>query len=155
MQIKSFKSFDDMVTFMEANERIAIGNTRPWQWAIGYGDHWMRSITAFGQESMPVFGYVLTLNEIEQAEMETGSDEDELAYTITQTENSFRRGYRFSRFYSMTESEGELGNVHVSNLYPITAEQFELAKSKEWKPGNWFTPVLSDILDAILQDGMM
>lgn len=140
MEIRTYENFEDAFEDMRKAEEAANSSLRPSQRTIGYGDYWM---ALYPQYDLLVFGYVFTLDENEKGERDAGASEEEWEYTKTNMLDSYERGYRFGRAYSTVEPNGELGSTHISQMIPISREQFEEAKSLKWfiyeiKELSWF-----------------
>lgn len=137
---KSYDDFDEMFADMRRAEEVAIANILPFQREIVYGSYWMRY---WPQGDLLIFGYVYTLEENWDSCINAGGDKEECAYERDHELDSYSRGYRFGRAYSVVEPTGELGSTHISEMIPITKEQFEEAKALNWSADdiahlNWF-----------------
>lgn len=124
--VQGFDSFEDAMQAMRDAEERANALTLPQQREIGYGDFWCRPVPEWG---IFIFGRVSTLDELRK-----GED----AETIVALEERFTRGYRFGKAYSTIEPEGEWGDTHVANMWPITEAEFEEAKGHGWTPTEAF-----------------
>jgi hypothetical protein len=102
-----FDSWDDAQEAMRKAEEVANSKVMSRQRDIVYGSHWVRPF----EEGLE-FGYVLP-------EGEGGSAD------------TYRRGYRFSQCSSIL-GEG-IGDVHLSVLWPIEKEEYDLAKANGWR----------------------
>ena len=54
------------------------------------------------------------------------------AYTARSLVDSYKRGYRFGKCWSVWEPEGEYGSTHVSEMMPLRPEEFEDARNADW-----------------------
>ena len=132
MYFKQFDSFGDAVDFMRkatdaANETLAVE-----QRAVTWGSYWIRFVP---EDQLMVFGHVYTKHELLEGEYKAGSDLPELRETLQAMVANHDRGYMFGPAYSVIEPEGELGDTHRANLWPITRSQFLEAQSVGWVPG--------------------
>lgn len=68
-------------------------------------------------------------------ELSTGDNGDREAYDYTckALRASRERGYIFGQAYSIVCPDGELGSTHVSQMWPISKEAFEEARTLNWK----------------------
>jgi hypothetical protein len=118
---------DKMFEWMQASAGAASAALAPEQKAISWGDYWLRIFEfqdSIGEPSLVVgFGRVLTLKEIQDAE-----DPE----TVRQVIANHERDYLFCDVFSEIVPRGELGDVHRFNMWPITEEQFEIAKAHDW-----------------------
>lgn len=57
----------------------------------------------------------------------------EAVYSIRATAESRVRGYLFGEAWSAPFPEGELGDTHVANAWPISREAFEEARAAGWR----------------------
>lgn len=141
-EFQSFDSLEDMINAMAEQEQAANTKVSPKQVAVGYGDYWIR----FTPEVV-IFGYVMTLDEVEAAEMAVPLDpdetkeqrEEETAYVMADIRNAHDRGYRYGWAYSIWEQEGELGSTHIYNLWPLDKALFDAAKAVDWYIGAFST----------------
>lgn len=124
-----FDSFEEMQKHISASVERAKANIQPRQAKITYGDYWMRI-----WEDVLIFGHISTLKELEAEERRLGADDAEIAWERKVLENSYADGFRYGRAYSVIEPRGELGDTHVSVMYPITKEEFEQARAANWSP---------------------
>lgn len=104
-----FESVDDAFAAMDKAEREANERAHPLQRAIGYGAF---AVRALGE--ITIWGFIPEKHEAEPYE------------------DSFERGYRFGKWYSVVCPEGELGDAHISTLWPIRKEDFDHAKANGW-----------------------
>jgi hypothetical protein len=109
------------------------------QKALGWGDFF---VTQLG--GLPIFGHIYTREDLVATEQQGGTDPVDVADIVAAYDHSFTRGWRLSTCYSTTTPTGEVGDVHVSTLHPISAAQFDWASSKKWDieeisadPGPW------------------
>jgi hypothetical protein len=139
VHIEVFDNFEEMQKRMEEQLERAKSWIRPRQAAITYGDYWMRVWDAYGDRIL-ICGYIHTLDEVESEERRIMEEDDEsreeieaeMAYERQVMSNSYANGFRFGRAYSVIEPSGELGDTHVSQMIPITKEEFEECKSLNW-----------------------
>lgn len=109
MSVEPFDSFDDLMERMQENMRAADANVQTWQAAIKSGDRFVRQ-TAYG---FPIYGEVLP-------------DEEPRNVNV--------QHYRFCRCYSIACMQGELGDVHVSVIERLLADdEFVAAKERGWR----------------------
>lgn len=104
-----FESVDDAFAAMDKAERAANESAHPFQKAIGYGSFAMRVA-----QGLTIWGFIP-----EKADVEP-------------YEETFERGYRFGKWYSAVCPDGELGDAHISTLWPVMYEDFEHAKANGW-----------------------
>lgn len=120
MTFMEFESMDQMIEFMQKRTDEANRDLAPAQQAVTYGDCWARFDT-IATTGVPEFGYVLTLDEAATNQEERASVEAE-----------HERGYLFSRAYSAHFPDGELGDTHRANLWPIDRAVFDALAAVEW-----------------------
>ena len=142
--IQFFDNTDDMFDAISRGVESAKARATEKQNAITYGDYWMRM-----WEGFLIFGYIQTREELDAEERRLGASEEELESEHEAMDYSYSNGFRFGRAYSIIESEGELGDTHVSDMIPITKEEFEQAKECFWsleavQQLPWFNKTLLD-----------
>lgn len=123
-----FGSVDEAFDWMKRMEQRANSRIHPIQHEVKRGGYAIRPYHEFH-----IFGYVKTTEEIAEDELKCGADAVELNYTMQTLAESYLRGYRHGMWYSPVCPEGELGDAHISNLIPITKEDFELARASKWE----------------------
>jgi hypothetical protein len=119
-----------MVEAMRKAEDAANARVRPLQQDVVWGTHWAAH---YPDMELIVFGYVPTLEELEKIERGHGADDEEWEFEKATTLDSYARGYRFGKAYSVIEPEGEWGSTHISVMLPISKEQFEAARERGWQ----------------------
>lgn len=132
--VQGFNSFEEMQEFMRkqtegANERLAEE-----QKTITWGSHWVRFLDLDGSLLL-ICGYVDTLEEYLQKERDAGADEEEVEYAKATLPENHARGYMSGTAYSVIEPEGELGDTHRYNAWPISKELFEKVREAGWQLG--------------------
>jgi hypothetical protein len=137
--IMSFNNFDDMMTFLAANEAAANASVVPCQRELLDGrEFWYwRTVESM---KIDIIGHVPSLAETLKAERATYSDPfeedeaEEFAWSEKSLHDRLSRGYVFGRHFSVIEPKGELGDVHVSQVIPISREAFEECEAAGWRP---------------------
>ena len=113
------------------------------QRAIGYGDHFAfwagdggSRLTAPGGHM--VYGYIPTRREFAESEMAIADaladavDPAGAARTIEQASRAYERGWRHVTAFSVTDPDGDPGELHVAMMTPISAAQFRAARRDGW-----------------------
>lgn len=137
-EVRSYDSMEEAFRDMAAHEAAANATLAAAQRMVTYGDYWFRPMqTGPGSPPLMIFGYVETLPEVTELEgqyYDLSNDEDrlELEATLAGIRDRHERGYMFGRCYSVVEPEGEWGDTHRANLWPITQAVFESARAKGW-----------------------
>lgn len=116
--IMEFDDFDEAMHRMAEAERLANESVTDRQRDVVWGSYWLRAVP----DGILEYGYVLT--EEEATDPRDGGD------TTAHVRERYRRGYRFSRCYSVL-GEG-MGDVHLAVLWPITKKEFELAQGNNF-----------------------
>lgn len=134
MNVYSFDSIEEMNEALdrwnaEANEGLATE-----QKAITYGDYWVRFYDVGAR--VVDFAKVATEAEMAQAEMESGTDPDEIAGLIAAVTARHDSGYLFGRAHSILSTEGEWGYTHRANVWPIEERLYTAAEMVDWKIDN-------------------
>lgn len=130
---RTYDSWEQMFDAIRESEARANATLTPAQKAVVYGSYWVTLYPDYGD--LWVFGYVLTEEESYRSEIEAGADPEEARYTAERLRDSYARGYRFGKAYSVITPEGEYGSTHVASIaMPITKEQFEQARRDGWRP---------------------
>jgi hypothetical protein len=145
--IQTFDNFEDMQKMLSAQIEKAKTWIRPAQERITYGDHWMRIWDGWGEKIL-ICGYISTLEELDKEERRLGASEEEIAEEHETMQYSYNNGFRFGRAYSIIEPRGELGDTHVSQMIPITKEEFDEVERLDWNLSEvvflpWFEEALA------------
>lgn len=144
MNVQFFDNTQDMFDAIQRGVEQAQARTTPKQSAITYGDYWMRFWDTGYGETLLIFGHITPFEEMMQTERDLGADDEELAYERDMMKTSYERGFRFGRAFSVVEPDGELGETHVSDMIPLSKEEFDEARLLRWIPEEvkklpWFT----------------
>ena len=108
MTIEPFDSLDEIFERMQRNQKAADTSVRDWQAAIKPGDYIVRQ----SELGFPIYSEILE---------EPGDRPTHLEH------------YRFTRSYSVSCPEGELGDIHVSTVRGmLSPEEFEYARARRW-----------------------
>jgi hypothetical protein len=118
-----------MFKAMQQAEDAANKAVRPFQQDIVWGSYW---VAVYQELDLVVFGYAPTLEELERSERDAGAGDGEWGYTRATMLDSYARGYRFGKCYSVVVPSGEWGSTHISQMLPITKAQFEFARDNGW-----------------------
>lgn len=165
MHVESFDSLEAMYARMAEQEAAANAALSPDQGAmrdaVGETVYWMRPY-----EGMFIFGecpslaaatvkersYYPILDGARTAENAEEYDEaaSEFEYSSTNLAERRSRGYLFGTAYSVIEPDGELGDTHVANAWPISKEAFEQAREVAWQPTPENAPALTPYVLALL-----
>lgn len=124
---QSFDNLDDM--YAEMNRRTEEGNAHlhDKQRSLTWGSHWVRFIHQMQPAMFAIFGRVWTREEV------AASEDPEV---VEQTAANLGRGYMFGTAYSTIEPDGELGDTHRYNAWPISEALFEAAREARWDIGS-------------------
>lgn len=122
--IVGFESMEEIMSYMAEAEETAIAQTLPEQWDITWGDYVIRR-----QDDVAIFGVVFTEDELSFG---TEASPEEIEEELRGLRSAYGRGYRYGRWFSIVEPNGELGSAHVCSLWKISQDDFELARGKGW-----------------------
>jgi len=123
MDITFYDSYDEMQEDLGRAMREADARVRPAQAAIRPGQHFINF--RYGLE-LPIFGEILDIKTL-------GVDEEEQRYIDESYGQPHMRFYRPSRCYSMACPEGEIGDVHLSEVDAIIdPELFDYYRENGW-----------------------
>jgi hypothetical protein len=146
-EFKSFDSLEDMFQYMADATDAANAGLAQEQKDLTWGSYF---VNFQPQIDLVIFGRVFTEDEVAEDETKAGSDEAELAYTLTSLRENHEHGYLYGRCYSTIEPSGELGDTHRASAWPISKELFDAAQAVGW---DVLTPTFDglDALDAAYQ----
>jgi len=80
-----------------------------------------------------IYGYAMTLEEIEGVERQHGAGGEELAFTLRTLERQMAQGFVWGKAYSVACPDGEYGLTPVRAATKISKEEFENAQSAHWE----------------------
>lgn len=132
-----FDSFDEAAKLMHDAEAKANATVTDRQREIVYGSYWIRA-----QGTLLEYGRVLSQEEVE------GGEPPEMVEVLRQT---YDRGYRFSWTSSILGQT--LADTHLAVMWPITEEEYNLAKGNNWEPSDedWWRDMLVRIVGEIAE----
>lgn len=143
-RVIGFSSMEEMNEYMENQEREANESILEPQRVIGWGSYVFRLV-----EDLAIWGYIFSENKfvIEEMLAEGSATKEELEAELVDLRDSHARGYRYGMWYSVVEPTGEYGSAHISALWPITKEDFEIGRANNWE----LVPVIANrIADEII-----
>ena len=119
---ENFESMHQRLTELtkEANDGLA-----PAQRLVTYGDHWVRFWDM--RQRLVIFGHVHTPEEIRRDEELHGAPENEIDYMLGETERRHRDGFMYGLCRSRWYPEGEWGDTHRGNLWPVDKDTYDEA----------------------------
>lgn len=129
MPAQFFNTPEEMFEAISRGVEQAKARATPKQNAITYGDYWVRAY-----EDILIFGYIYSEEELWAKERELGASEEEIEEEKAMMEGNYQNGFRFGKAYSIICPEGELGDTHVSDMLPLTKQEFEDARDLYWIP---------------------
>jgi len=137
-KIIGFRSSDEVLTYLEEQEALAqeaMKHLAQPQLDIGYGAYVLRVLAYGDNESLAIFGYIYTEDEVRELEINAGAglNNGELESIMSNLRDSYARGYRYGTYHSMVVPQGEPGDAHLMSLWPITELDFEEARSNDWE----------------------
>jgi hypothetical protein len=130
-----FGDFDQALQWMQERTEEANGQLAPEQQALTWGATWVRFY-----DELVIFGRILSREEMIEAESQVDDYEDpeeakaEAAETVARLLDSHERGYMFGKAYSVIEPDGEYGDTHRADMWPISEACFEDAQAERWEP---------------------
>lgn len=137
--ITTADTFEELLEHQAQQEDRAYEWISTEQWDIADGSkHYFMRPTPFQDQMLMIYGWTWDwYGDKEQWEQLPHDSEDyqERKYEHKHYTASLKRGYVFTRSFSLVEPEGELGTHHLSGLIPITEKHFEEARSSGWIPG--------------------
>lgn len=124
-EFKSFDNFEQMQEYMAKAEEEANNALHPVQIElrddVEHTRYWCRPYAELG---ILIFGEAWSVSQIRAKE----------DAHITDRKTEVRaRGYLFGYAYSVVEPDGEVGDTHVANVFPISEAAFEEARAHGWK----------------------
>lgn len=128
--VVGFDSADEMFQYMADQEEKAMLDTLPEQWQIKNGDRVFRQV----EGGLSIWGQIFTWDEFLADNTPAGKKPDEeILQELEDLKNAHDRGYRYGRWFSEVEPDGEYGSAHVVSLWRISHSDFEIARRNEWQ----------------------
>jgi hypothetical protein len=120
MNVTSFATIEEMVAYMDKNNREADDRILPWQREFKAGDCFLRVTDDGWGEPLVIFGEIY--------ESPYAEDREHLA-------EPHMANKRLAKCYSVMCEDGESGSIHISTMHlKLTKEEFEEARARGWKP---------------------
>jgi hypothetical protein len=111
INLLGFETTEEMMGYLREQEERAITRTHPEQWTITWGDYVVRVV-----DGLIIFGRIFTEEEYltESEVLSPGEDPaevlEEVRYEMERLRDSFRRGYRYGRYYSDSAARTRWGS---------------------------------------------
>ena len=129
---REFDSMEEMQRFLAEQTRLANESLSEEQRAITYGDYWVRTDYEF-----LIFGYINTLDELDESSRRLGADEEEIAYERAMIADAHARGYMYGKAYSVVEPDGEWGSTHRVSMQKVSKQTFDRMRELGWTLEGW------------------
>jgi hypothetical protein len=150
-KIIGFESYEEMLEYTEKQHAELVARMKdlpPQQEQITFGSHVLRLVPIGDENVLVIFGRVYTIEETELLEIQAGADVlgGELRTIMEKFTSLHEDGYRYGRWYSEVCPEGEVGDAHVTTLWPITEADYQHALNNGWLcPTYLMTRVLDEM----------
>jgi hypothetical protein len=134
-KIIGFSTYEEMQAYIDqqADELAeSMKHLAPEQLNIALGTHVLRLVGEENETSLAIFGYIFTVEELVTNELNAGATSDELLYMLDKSQDLFEQGYRYGNWISRICPEGEVGDAHISTLWPISEADYEHARNNRW-----------------------
>src|ERR1035437_603260 len=124
--IKGFDSWEKFYADTREAENVANYSLTDEQKNLTYGDYYLTV-----QQDLLIIGYILPQEEVSPSMPPKDPEaKAEWEYEKELMEDSYSRGYRFGKAYSVVCPEGELGDKHVADIImKISKADFEILKT--------------------------
>lgn len=126
-KIIGFNSLEEIINYMARQEVESNAEALDYQQEIQRGTYVVRIM-----RDLVIWGYLMTEEEITDGYGTDPESLEELRYELEAMRDSFSRGYRYGKYFSEVEPDGEYGSAHVVTLWPITKADFEIAQRNGW-----------------------
>jgi len=149
-KILGFGSYEEMQAYIEEQNASlveAMKDLTPEQLSITFGGYAIRFVP-HGDLTLAIFGHVFTNEEMVSKEVESGASSDELIVILSKFHQLYADGYRYGEWFSVICPEGEVGDAHVTTLWPITEADFEHAKNNRWDPPKYLTDRVAEEISS-------
>ena len=124
---------EEMLEGLRRRREAMDANVVPFQAELQPGNHYL---IHYPPHELIVYGEIL--DPLETART-AGCDEGELEYLREKYADPMMRHYRLVREYSPTHPEGEVTDMHVSQVQArLTPQQFQTAKEQSWPQDEGF-----------------
>jgi hypothetical protein len=123
MSITFYGSFEEMLEAEEKARKAADARVQPVQSQIRAGQHFINF--RYGPD-LPIFGQILSVSKL-------GIDDEEQRYIDETYAQPHMKYYRPTKAYSAVCPEGEIGDVHLSEVWAIIdTELFDWYRQNGW-----------------------
>lgn len=132
IKIIGFNSLEEILAYQAEKEaEVQAMPLLPEQEAITWGDYAVQ-VVGDEQESLMIYGHIYTEDEYVRLGIEAGGNSDEMAYELAHLHETYARGYRYGEWYSTAAPKGDLGDVHISAMWPISKSIYLAAQAEGW-----------------------
>lgn len=134
VEIRGYDSMEAAFADMAAEEDRGNRDLAAAQRMVSWGDHWVRFFQPGpGSPMATIWSRVWTEDEVIRGEWTSGAEsQSEVDETMAGIRNRHIRGYMFGRCFSTIEPEGEFGDTHRADLWPISQALYEAAMVVGW-----------------------
>lgn len=130
MEVHTFDSPEAMVEFMRNRTEAANAMLAVAQRNLTWGSHWVQFYDIANHHL--AWGRISTREEIIEREQAAGMTQVETAALIEHTESLLERGYMYGIAYDRFNAEGEYGQTHKSQVWPVEARLFDAMRACGW-----------------------
>lgn len=136
-QVIEFTDIEEAFDFMRANEEAANASVTDDQKKI-VGDCFVKRQVQYGDGYLlTIYGEVWSMETFTESEkkylnLDDPDEKEEFDMIISSQKDTYERGYRFGKWYSVVEPDGELGSAHIVSLDLIEEAEFNAAKERGW-----------------------
>lgn len=132
MQMRTYDSIETMVADMRAATEQANRWLADAQRRVGWGDTWVRFHIVPGEDRLVIFGQVLPTREALGPDGEDPLERAEREEELLRIKARYDDGFMYSRSFSVNYPDGELGDTHRANLWPLPVSVYDAASKVGW-----------------------
>lgn len=134
IKIRTFSDIEEIFSEMERDEDLANTKVLPGQDKITWDSYVFRAVEGEQSKALAIWGHIWSLEENLERERKAGATEEELEYTKAKLLELHDRGYRYGEWWSVVcHDRPDIGDAHISTLWPISRRDFEYARRMHWE----------------------
>ncbi len=154
-KIIGFSSLEEMMGYQAAREAelmLEMEHLSDAQRQVTYHSYAINLVPDHdGSLALVVFGRVASREEFEILELGAGANpmNGEIEMIMRRYDELYAKGYRYGRWFSEPYPDGEFGDTHITQLWPITEADYQHALNNRWAcPAYLLTRVRDEMREA-------
>lgn len=132
VSIVGFDSMEEMLLYMAGGEKDANESVLAPQEKITWGDYVVRLHQATNM-MLAIWSHLHTQEQVAAEITDSVEEQAEVEAELRGLTRAHARGFRYGRWFSQVLPQGEYGSAHIVSCWPITSEDYEMARTNDWQ----------------------